>query len=175
MSDQAQTILESFAGSVDSVLETEGEGVEAIWRLGPLLQELSTDETSVAVLEAMLKKPERPRFVVSLGGFDAGHATPVHSHQGWGIFCLLAGSDRYTSWRRVDGGGSAGTAELALIHDHHVLPGEFAYWFGAPYNVHRQIVGPDGARELILHARSGRRVEHFDLDAGTVEPAPQMR
>ena len=52
------------------------------------------------------------------------------------------------------------------------LLGDLAYWFAAPYNVHRQWAGPDGCIELVLHGGSGRRQRHFDLERGTWEDAP---
>ena len=167
------TALEDFANTVRQIIGREGETTEAIWSIGPHLQQLAARPDIGARIRdagrgAPLYRDPDGAFVLGRAQFDAGHVTPVHSHGGWGLLCLLSGEDRYTSWRRVDTG-------LRLVHDHHLRPGDLAHWFNPPYNIHRQAAGPDGTTELVLHKGDGRRVEHFDLDTGAARPAPPPR
>lgn len=164
--------FDDFADAVREILAREGQSIEAVWSIGPHLRELAT-QPDIEDLIRDRTEPDQPTyrdpegaFVVGRARFDAGHTTPVHSHPGWGLLCLLSGEDRYTSWRR-DG------RRFSLVHDHHLRPGDLAHWFTAPYNVHRQSAGPDETTELVLHMGDGRRVEQFDLETGEATPAPR--
>ena len=169
---EQRAFLDDFADAVRSVLAGGGATTEAIWSLGPHLQRLRTHPGLPPLLEAaaeegapLYRDPDEA-FVLGYARFGPDHVTPVHSHGGWGLLCLLSGEDHYTSWRSDDG-------SLTLVQDHHLRPNDLAYWFPAPYNVHRQAAGPDGTTELVLHQGDGRRVHEFDLDTGEARPAPR--
>ena len=169
---QQSAFLEDFAADVRDLLAREGETTEAVWALGPRLQRLRGQPRLQPLLDAAaeegapLYRDPGGAFVLGCARFGPGHVTPVHSHGGWGLLCLLSGEDHYTSWRRDDG-------SLTLVQDHHLRPNDLAYWFPAPYNVHRQAAGPDGTTELVLHQGDGRRVHEFDLETGVARPAPR--
>ena len=176
--------IDEFCVDVRRILDAQGETTEAVWALGPLLQRLAReleplgDPDSEAHSGPLYTDPEG-RFLLQLPRFGPEHVTPVHSHQGWGVLCLLSGSDRYTSWRRLDEGAAPGGAELALVQDHHLEPGDLAYWFEGPYNVHQQSAGAEGCTELVLHKAAGRRLLHFeaadDPAVWQAAPAPQRQ
>jgi hypothetical protein len=104
--------------------------------------------------------------------FPANAVTEVHSHETWGTMCLLSGSERYTSWRRLDDGTRQGGAKFAVVEDHHMEQGDLAHWFSDPYNIHRQWPGGAGCHELNLSGRRGQRVLLFDPEKGTWEESP---
>ncbi len=184
MAVRATYTVEQFVEDLRRILETEGEGYEAVWSIGPLMQRLAQEggdlwqqgesRTGTAGMGGRLlhRDPEN-KFVLFVSQFPPHGVTPVHSHEGWGVICLLSGSERYTSWRRVDDGARQGEAKLVVVQDHHMQPGDLAYWFKAPYNLHRQWPGAEGCSEIVLLAGSGQRVHHFDLDHGTWEDAPR--
>ena len=159
--------IDEFSDDVRRILDAQGETTEAVWSLGPLLQRLARELEPIGGLDSEARRgplytdPDG-RFLLQLASFGPEHVTPVHSHQGWGVACLLSSSDRYTSWRRLDEGAEPGGAELELVQDHHLEPGDLAYWFEAPYNVHQQRAGAEGCTELVLHGAQGRRLLHFE-------------
>ena len=104
-------------------------------------------------------------FRLLLAQYPPNTPTAIHSHEGWVIIGLLEGSERYTSWRRVDD-GSTSKAELELVQDHHIMAGEFGYLYDGPLNVHRQGAEAGGAVELVLMKGRGQRLEHIDGETG---------
>lgn len=182
MADRAVYAVEEFAAELSRILESHGSGIEAVWSIGPLMQRLAEQgrdlwrvgepRLSNSGLSGRLLHLERAgRFMLALTPFPANGVTPVHSHEGWGVICLLEGSERYSTWRRLDNGSGRG-AELELVQDHHLQPGDLAYWFNEPYNVHRQWPGDRGCLEIVLLAGRGRRLHHFDLELQTISAAP---
>lgn len=165
--------IAEFSADVLRILDTSGETAEAVWEIGPLLQRLAAEQGELERPHQPGDEGARPRrgplyadpdghFVLQLATFGPDHVTPVHSHQGWGVFYLLTGYDQYTSWRRLDPGAEPGRAELEVVQQHHLEPGDLAYWFNEPYNVHQQRAGSQGCTELVLHKAQGRRVLHFE-------------
>lgn len=177
--------VEHFVEDLYRVLDTQGETLEAVLAIGPFLQRLAQEGGDLSeygeprmgnsgLPGRLLYRDPSNRFLLALTHFPPHGVTPVHSHEAWGALCLVRGSERYTSWRRLDDGSQPGKAHLAVVQDHHMEPGDLAYWFHDPYNVHRQWPGAAGCTEIVLLGGTGRRLQHFDLERGTWEEATSM-
>jgi predicted metal-dependent enzyme (double-stranded beta helix superfamily) len=94
-------------------------------------------------------------FVVS---WMPGRGTPPHDHGTWAVVAGLAGRERNERWRRVDGGGEPGRAELERLDAAEVGPGTtIALGSGEIHSVHN-----DGAEtSLSLHVY-GRHFNHTE-------------
>ena len=170
--------VEEFGDDVQKMLDSGGTDIAAILRLGHLLQRFGAENSrdyfwsigEPATISSGLpgqKLYDAPdgAFRLLLAQYPPNTPTAIHSHEGWVVIGLLEGSERYTSWRRVDD-GSTSKAELELVQDHHIMAGEFGYLYDGPLNVHRQAAEADGAVELVLMKGRGQRLEHIDGETG---------
>jgi predicted metal-dependent enzyme (double-stranded beta helix superfamily) len=183
MARTALYTVQQFAEEMDEILNSLGESKEAVFAAGPLLQRLALEGGDLSQAGSprqghsglpgrLLHADPGGRFILSYVRFPADVKTEIHSHEAWGAMCLLSGSERYTSWRRLDDGTRQGNARLAVVEDHHMEPGDLAHWFSDPYNIHRQWTGGAGCHELNLMGRTGKRILLFDPERGTWEPSP---
>ena len=170
--------VEEFGRDVRRVLEINGSPMESVLQLGHLLQRFgdengrrylwSTGEPTVissGMPGRKLYDDPDGMFRLLLAQYPPDTPTAIHSHEGWVVIGILEGSERYTSWRRVDD-GSTGRATLEVVQDHHIMPGEFGYLYDGPFNVHRQSAESHGAVELVLMKGRGRRLVHIDEHTG---------
>jgi hypothetical protein len=171
--------LDEFAYDIKNVVDTDGEGMDAVLRMGRYLQRLTTENDPDAFWDygvpakissglpgqRLYDDPDQ-RFRLLLAEYPPDTPTAVHSHEGWVVIGILKGSERYTSWRRTDDGTDSSKATLEIAQDHHLLPGEFGYLFKEPYNVHRQAAESKGALEIVLMEGRGQRLVHIDEETG---------
>ena len=170
--------VEEFGHEVRQSLDANIAGMESVLQLGHLLQRFGAENSrdyfwsigEPATISSGLpgqKLYDDPdgMFRLLLAQYPPNMPTAIHSHEGWVVVGLLEGSERYTSWRRVDD-GSTPLATLELVQDHHILPGEFGYLYDGPFNVHRQSAEAEGAVELVLMKGRGQRLEHIDESTG---------
>ena len=103
--------------------------------------------------------------------------TAVHTHGTWGVMVGFKGTERYKQWVREDDGSEAGVARLRLLRELEIAPGDVAWWYPPPNDIHQQLPSNGGAMELIL--MGGPPSPHrfyFDVEAGTVsEGTPSER
>lgn len=185
MTQSAAYTIDNFAQDVRETLIQVGSTKTGVLCIGPLLQRVAGQgapfqeigepaKLSSGLPGRRLYKDSDERFVLLWAQYPPNTPTAVHSHEGWVVICLLTGSERYTSWRRVDDGSVAMKMQLEVAQDHHLLPGDIAYLFNEPFNIHRQWPGPEGASELVLMAGRGRRLHHIDEDTGEYSSPPQL-
>ena len=170
---------DDFSEDIANTLAAYGDSMEAVLNLGRLVQRFVSENDAKslwtigepATISSGL--PGRKlldgadgAYRVLLAQYGANMPTAVHSHEGWVVIGIIEGSERYTSWRRADDGSDPTHAQLELVQDHHIMPGEFGYLFNEPYNVHRQSADADGAIEIVLMKGRGRRLEHIDETTG---------
>jgi predicted metal-dependent enzyme (double-stranded beta helix superfamily) len=103
------------------------------------------------------------------------HPTPVHSHGTWGVVGVYRGRDRYQVWRRKDGGRGAGPADVELVEELVLGPGDVIAIPPPPQDIHAQ-QGYQGetAREFVLFGENvlGRLPQLiFDPDRGRAAEA----
>ena len=171
--------LEAFGHDVGAALDAWGDSMEAVLNMGQLVQRFTTenDTTSLWTIgepatissglpgRKLWDDPDQ-RFRLLLAQYAPNTATAVHSHEGWVVIGIIEGSERYTSWRRADDGSDDTHADLEIVQDHHILPGEFGYLYNEPFNVHRQAAEEQGALELVLMKGRGQRLNHIDVATG---------
>ena len=170
--------VEEFGHDVRKVLELNGQGMDSVLQLGHLLQRFGSENgqdyfwsvgepatiSSGLPGQKLYDDPDM-LFRLLLAQYAPNMPTAIHSHEGWVVIGIVEGSERYTSWRRVDD-GSTEKATLELVQDHHIIPGEFGYLYNEPFNVHRQAAEQQGAVELVLMKGRGQRLEHIDEATG---------
>ena len=168
-----------FVTDVDRTLAEQGETMESIWSMGPLLQRLVAEggdlttqgepsTGSSGLGGRVLHVDSDGRFRLVLARFASGQPTPVHSHKRWGLECGFSGKERFTVWARTDDGALPGHSELRLLSDHHIEHGDLGFWYDAPRNIHRQWAeGDEPSCVVILMGGNGGRQHTFDLADGT--------
>jgi predicted metal-dependent enzyme (double-stranded beta helix superfamily) len=100
-------------------------------------------------------------------------STSVHDHGSWGVGCVVQGRDRYQTWERVDEAADPTRADVRLLDERELEPGDVVTWGGPPHDLHAQ-KGVDGpAWELILFGRNVTLMprHYFDPSTGTVRTA----
>jgi predicted metal-dependent enzyme (double-stranded beta helix superfamily) len=122
------------------------------------------------VSAATLIQTDPDGLTLMLGQFSPREATPVHDHGSWGVACVVQGRDRYKHWERLDDGSRPDRAQVRVLYEKVLGPGEFVTWLDPPGDVHSQqgVHGP--ALELVLFGRNVLEVprHYFDPDTGTV-------
>ena len=185
MTQTALYTLEQFGQDVRRTLNLWGNSKSGVLCLGPLMQRLAREggplhemgehaALSSGLPGRRLYKAEDGSFLLLWAQYPADTPTAVHSHEGWVVICLLEGSERYTSWRRSDDGSDPSHMDLTVAQEHTILPGEVGYLFNAPFNIHRQWPGPQGAKELVLMGGRGLRLHHIDEATGECTPPPDV-
>jgi hypothetical protein len=104
-----------------------------------------------------------------LARFPSEAPTPVHNHDSWAVICVLEGRDRHIKWERVDDGSVEGRAELRIVEERELGPGDIQFLDEPPGDIHCQ-QGIDGdAWELVYFGSNPlpKTRTYFDPDAGT--------
>lgn len=117
-------------------------------------------------------------LALMLARFPHESETPIHSHNSWGVVCVVAGSDRYLAWRRTDDGAQEGHARVELISESLLHPGDVVHFADVPEDIHSQ-QGAGGAPvwELVFFGRDPNAAPrlYFDPHADTVTSAQALR
>lgn len=103
---------------------------------------------------AVLASRGEDSVTVFLSRFEAGHATPIHDHQTWGVLYVLEGRDHYTSWHADFADGDSSRATPRIVRDTVLGPGSSIYWFPPPGDLHTQEAVSDIVWELVLAGRN---------------------
>ena len=171
--------LEAFGHDVGAAVDAWGDSMEAVLNMGQLVQRFIAENYTTSLWTVgepatissglpgrKLWDDADQRFRLLLAQYAPNTDTAVHSHEGWVVIGIIEGSERYTSWRRADDGSDDTHADLEIVQDHHILPGEFGYLYNEPFNVHRQAAEEQGALELVLMKGRGQRLNHIDVATG---------
>lgn len=105
-----------------------------------------------------------------LARFPSEAPTPVHNHDSWAVICVVEGRDRHTKWERVDDGSIEGRAEIRIVEERELGPGDVEFLDEPPGDIHsQQGIGGD-AWELVYFGSNPlpKARAYFDPDAGTV-------
>ncbi len=103
--------------------------------------------------------------------FGPENMTSIHNHNSWGVVGLYRGRDRYQIWRRLDEGHGTGKAQVELVEERVLEPGDVAIMPPPPQDIHAQ-QGFEGeaAYEFVLFGSdpTGPRL-YFDPTQGTAQ------
>lgn len=99
--------------------------------------------------------------------FSPTEATPVHSHGTWGVVGVYAGRDLHRSYRRRNAVMGPGYAELELIEERVLEPGDVVLIPRPPQDIHsQQGYGGEPTFELVLFGANAMVIPRliFDLE-----------
>lgn len=105
-----------------------------------------------------------------LARFSSEAPTPVHDHDSWAVICVVQGRDRHTRWERLDDGSVEGRAELRIVEERELGPGDVQFLDQPPEDIHSQ-QGIDGDAWELVYFESNplpKARAYFDPETGTV-------
>jgi len=97
--------------------------------------------------------------------FGPESMTPIHNHNSWAIVGVYRGRDLYQKWRRIDAANGAGNAQVELIEERVLEPGDAAIVPAPPQDIHaQQGYANEVAYELVLFGTNpaGKPRLYFD-------------
>ena len=144
----ATNTLDAFTRELDAlVVEHAAHPAEIPALAAPLLERLLCQPRfAPAVLpsvedgrggRALLHQHPDGLYTVWSMAFPAGHCTPIHNHNTWGIVGVWRGEEREEKYHRVDDGARAGHAELASQGTTVNAPGRVVLLVPPRDDVHR--------------------------------------
>jgi predicted metal-dependent enzyme (double-stranded beta helix superfamily) len=182
-----QQAVEQFMERVRMVLAPAGATEDALREIGGMLQALAqTPDLIPDDLGATMHQSDATSTTLHSDGthgltlilarFPATAATPIHDHNSWGVACVVSGRDRYQHFERLDDGTDPHHAQLRLLYERELAPGDVVIWTNPPHDIHRQqgVNGP--AWELVLFGVNAMALprRYFDIATGAVrESLPQ--
>jgi predicted metal-dependent enzyme (double-stranded beta helix superfamily) len=101
--------------------------------------------------------------------FGPESMTPIHNHHSWAIVGVYRGRDLYQKWRRSDAGNGAGDAQVELVEERVLEPGDVAIVPAPPQDIHaQQGCAGEAAYELVLFGTNpaGKPRLYFDPAQG---------
>jgi predicted metal-dependent enzyme (double-stranded beta helix superfamily) len=99
------------------------------------------------------------------GRFGPEAMTPIHNHHSWAIVGVYRGRDLYQRWQRLDAGTGSGQAQVALIEERVLEPGDVAIVPAPPQDIHaQQGFAGEAAYEFVLFGTNpaGKPRLYFD-------------
>jgi predicted metal-dependent enzyme (double-stranded beta helix superfamily) len=108
-------------------------------------------------------------------GFPAGVRIPVHDHGTWEIVGTYTGELDYQAYRRVDDGSVDGYAELEVVEDRILHPGDFSVVPPPPDDIHGfEPRGGDMWMMGVLHGAFAPERRYFDVAGRSYEVRHQQ-
>jgi predicted metal-dependent enzyme (double-stranded beta helix superfamily) len=154
--------VQHFIADVQAILARDGAGDTGLARIAERMQSFVRDEDVLATHEESLGNIHTGRQSSPLYTDDTGLTlvrarfgpeamTPIHSHGSWGVIGVYKGRDRYQVWRRLDAGTGDGPAQVELVEERILAPGDVVILPAPPQDIHAQ-QGHDGeaAYEFVL-------------------------
>jgi predicted metal-dependent enzyme (double-stranded beta helix superfamily) len=158
--------MRTFIAEVQRVAEAEPERARTVQLLRPVFAELLNDENWLpdrfqqpdpeggmgeGIGNYLLYRSAARDLTLFSLVLPAGAATPVHDHLTWGLVGLYGGEQEEWIYRRLDGGGDEGSAELVEVEQRHLRAGDFYELLPPDGDIHRvQAVGNSPSVSLHL-------------------------
>jgi predicted metal-dependent enzyme (double-stranded beta helix superfamily) len=162
MSTSMATAVDNFIADVKTILGESGPSEAGLAKIAERMKAFVNDEQVQAAHVEVDGNIHTGRQSTPLHTDDTGLTlvrarfgpeamTPIHSHGSWGVIGVYKGRDHYQVWRRVDPGTGAGDAEVELVDDRILEPGDVVILPPPPQDIHAQ-QGHDGeaAYEFVL-------------------------
>lgn len=180
MDDRATTSPEGFVAEAASLIGRLGPNEEALEEIGGALRGLAKQPGLIseerlhdlhgAAAGATILAEGADGSALMLARFPSEAPTPVHDHDSWAVICVVEGRDLHTKWQRVDDGSVEGRAELRIVEERELEPGDIQFLGEPPDDIHSQ-QGIDGdAWELVYFGSNPlpKTRTYFDPVAGTI-------
>src|SRR5258708_4549708 len=159
------------SGVMEATLRAAGDRLRVLAQTPDLVpnHELGALHGSTA---AMLKlHSDGPEgLLLMLAQFPETASTPIHDHNSWGVACVVSGRDHYQHFERLDDGEHNDHAQLRLLYERELAPGDVVVWLDPPHDVHCQQGIGGAAAGLVLFGLDAmsRPRRYFDLATGAV-------
>lgn len=176
----AQAAVAAFVADAHDIL-ADGVSEAALLKVGERLRVLAQTPDLIpegdlgglhggAASMTVLHSDGHDGLTLMLSKFPETAPTPIHNHNSWGVACVVSGRDRYQHFERLGDGSDHDHAELRLLYERELEPGDVAVWLDPPNDIHCQqgIGGP--AWELVCFGLdiTARPRQYFDLTTGAV-------
>lgn len=173
------TTVEAFIGDVKAILAEDGSSRAGLQRIAARMETFVGDPAVLESHEDYTGNIHTGRQSAPLYSDESGltlvrarfgpeEMTPIHSHGSWGVIGVYKGRDRYQVWRRNDAGHGDGHAEVELIEERLLGPGDVVVLPPPPQDIHAQ-QGHDGdaAYEFVLFGANAMILPrlYFDPEA----------
>jgi predicted metal-dependent enzyme (double-stranded beta helix superfamily) len=175
-----QDAIAVFIHDVQQILEASPNQEPDLERLAERMRKLVTDPLIRNWQEeptgnVHLGQPSEPLYqdesglALMHGRFGPEAMTPIHNHHSWAIVGVYRGRDLYQRWQRLDAGTGAGQAQVELIEERVLEPGDVAIVPAPPQDIHaQQGFAGEAAYELVLFGTNpaGKPRLYFDPARG---------
>jgi len=176
-------VISAFITDVKAILAEDGTSEPGMSRLVDRMGALTRDRDVLATHEAftgsvaagdgyadtgrrsLILYNDDTGLTLVRSRFDPDEPTPIHSHSTWGVVGVYAGHDLHQAWRRLDGGTGASDAELEMIDEQVLGPGDVVTIPHPPQDIHRQ-QGANGeaAYEFVLFGANAMVIPRLIFD-----------
>jgi predicted metal-dependent enzyme (double-stranded beta helix superfamily) len=178
--------IANFIHDVKQLLAANSTQEAPLERIAARMRELVTDASIRSWQEEPIGNVHAgepsPSIYQDESGLTLMHArfgpeamTPVHNHNSWAIVGVYRGRDLYQRWRRLDAGSGAGNAQVELIEERVLDPGDVVIVPAPPQDIHaQQGYAGEAAYELVLFGTNpaGKPRLYFDVQQGSAILSP---
>jgi predicted metal-dependent enzyme (double-stranded beta helix superfamily) len=181
--------IKAFIDDVKAILAEHGDGDDGLNRIKARMQQLTKDpeltqDDGAPVGNVHAGKQKPPLYTDETGltlvraRFGPHQNTPIHNHFSWGIVAVYEGRDQYQVWRRLDDGDDEGYAEVEMVEELILEPGDAMIIPHPPQDIHAQQGVGEDTSEFVLFGRNamqGPRL-YFDPEKKTATKVmPKMK
>ena len=100
------------------------------------------------------------QLVISLDEFPKGKRIPPHDHGVWEAIAMYRGSVEHTVYERIDDGSREGYAELAVVDDRRLGPGD-VWVLIQPAEIHSFAALEEGTHSLTVVGGHYAELRHY--------------
>ena len=100
------------------------------------------------------------QLVISLDEFPKGKRIPPHDHGVWEALAVYQGSFDHTVYERKDDGSKEGYADLAVVDDRRLRPGDVAI-VAQPAEIHTFVALEEGTYSITVVGGHYKELRHY--------------
>jgi predicted metal-dependent enzyme (double-stranded beta helix superfamily) len=100
------------------------------------------------------------QLVISLDEFPKGKRIPPHDHGVWEALAVYKGSFDHTVYERKDDGTKEGYADLAMVDDRRLQPGDVAI-VAQPAEIHTFVALEEGTYSITVVGGHYKELRHY--------------
>jgi predicted metal-dependent enzyme (double-stranded beta helix superfamily) len=170
------SVVQTFIREVKTILDEEGASESGLERIAGSMRWLVERSDEIVAPESPEgnihnRRQATPLYTDESGltlvqaSFGPEQLTPIHSHGAWGVIGVYGGRDRYQVWRRNDVGDGPGQAEVELVEERILDPGDVVVLPPPPQDIHaQQGYGGETAYEFVLFGQNVMQLPRLYFD-----------
>ena len=185
-----QAAVDGFIGDVKTILDEHGSSDDGLQRIAGRMATFVREPEVLANHQDVTGNIHTGRQSTPLYNDETGLTlvrarfgpeamTPIHSHGSWGVIGVYQGRDQYQVWKRLDEGHGDGHAEVKLVEERILEPGDAVILPAPPQDIHaQQGYGGEPTYEFVLFGANTMTLPrlYFDPDARSArEVTPGQR